>query len=116
MKLKYFNVDYKMYHTFPHQNIHSLNFAGITSAAVPSLAQPNKKSNAGGKDVGKNILEYVVAHISEFKKLNQDALFQDGGIENEDEIGVGDGGSQMRRQSDNMMVAGVAVSAIPRPR
>ena len=38
---------------------------GITSAAIPSLAQP-------GKDVAKNILEYVFAHIVEFKKLNQD--------------------------------------------
>lgn len=38
---------------------------GITSAAVPSLAQPNK-------DTAKSIIEYVFSHVVEFKKLNQE--------------------------------------------
>ena len=40
---------------------------GITSAAIPALANPS-----AGKDVAKNILEYVFAHLVEFKKLNHD--------------------------------------------
>ena len=91
---------------------------GITSAAVPSLAKPSGQSNAGN-GVAKNILEYVVAHISEFKKLNQDQMFQ--GMDNEEDLDAGsirDGGSrqQGRRPSDTMMIEGMAVSAVPRPR
>ena len=90
---------------------------GITSAAVPSLAKPNNQAN-GGNGVAKNILEYVVAHISEFKKLNQEAMFQ--GIDHDDDL---DGSSslrgssgQVRRASDAMMIEGMSVSAVPRPR
>ena len=91
---------------------------GITSAAVPSLAKPSGQANAGN-GVAKNILEYVVAHISEFKKLNQDQIFQ--GMDNEEDLDAGsirDGGSgqQGRRPSDTMMIEGMAVSAVPRPR
>ena len=89
---------------------------GITSAAVPSLAKTNNQAG-GGKDVAKNILEYVVAHISEFKKLNQDIMFQ--GVENEDDADVGSmhgGSDQMGKyQFDGMVVEGVGVSAVPRP-
>ena len=67
--------------------------------------------------MAKNILEYVVAHITEFKKLNQDVMFQ--GVEYEEDIDVGSirGGSSQsgRGQSDTMMVEGVGVSAVPRP-
>ena len=91
---------------------------GITSAAVPSLAKPSGQANAGN-GVAKNILEYVVAHISEFKKLNQDQMFQ--GMDNEEDMDVGSmregsSGQQVRRPSDTMMIEGMAVSAVPRPR
>ena len=91
---------------------------GITSAAVPSLAKPSGQANAG-HGVAKNILEYVVAHISEFKKLNQDQIFQ--GMDNEEDLDAGsirDGGSgqQGRIPSDTMMIEGMAVSAVSRPR
>ena len=103
---------------YPCNNRKYLNFVtGITSAAVPSLATPNNQAN-GGNGVAKNILEYVVAHISEFKKLNQETLFQ--GLDHDDDL---DGGSsmrgssgQVRRPSDAMMIEGMAVSAAPRPR
>ena len=89
---------------------------GITSGAVPSLAKTNNQAS-GGKDVAKNILEYVVAHISEFKKLNQDIMFQ--GVENEEDADVGSmrGGSDQigKGQFDGMVVEGVGVSAAPRP-
>ena len=59
-----------------------------------------------------------MAHISEFKKLNQETLFQ--GLDHDDDL---DGGSsmrgssgQVRRPSDAMMIEGMAVSAVPRPR
>ena len=67
--------------------------------------------------MAKNILEYVVAHISEFKKLNQEAMFQ--GIDNDEDLDVGsirEGSGQIRRHSDAMMIEGMAVSAVPRPR
>ena len=89
---------------------------GITSAAVPSLAKPNNQTN-GGNGVAKNILEYVVAHIAEFKKLNQEAMFQ--GIDNDEDLDGGSmrgGSGQVRRHSDAMMIEGMAVSAVPRPR
>ena len=93
-----------------------LSNTGITSAAVPSLAKTNNQAN-GGKDVAKNILEYVVAHITEFKKLTQDIMFQ--GIENEEDADVGSvrGGSGQigKGQFDGMVVEGVGVSAVPRP-
>ena len=92
------------------------SFKGITSAAVPSLAKPNSQAN-GGSGVAKNILEYVVAHVSEFKKLNQETMFQ--GIDNDEEIdgeSLRDSSAQNRRPSDSLMIEGMAVSAVPRPR
>ena len=97
------------------QNIF-FNFTGITSAAVPSLAKPNNQVN-GGNGVAKNILEYVVAHIAEFKKLNQEAMFH--GMDNDEDLDAGSirgGSGQVRRQSDAMMIEGMGVSAVPRPR
>ena len=67
--------------------------------------------------MAKNILEYVAAHITEFKKLNQEAMFQ--GIDNDEDMDAGSmrgGSGQVRRPSDAMMIEGMGVTAVPRPR
>ena len=54
----------------------SADILGITSDQVPALA------TGGGPEVAKHILEYVFAHVLEFKKLNSDHAMATAAAEN----------------------------------
>ena len=46
---------------------------------VPALGAPNSGKGGNPEGVAKNILEYVFAHIVEFKKVNQEVAIGGGG-------------------------------------
>ena len=67
-------------HHKPILKKHRWRYATLVSFfKVPALGAPNSGKGGNPEGVAKNILEYVFAHIVEFKKVNQEVAIGGGG-------------------------------------